>query len=100
MEEEWAEKTIEAEEGVLLEVGTKTVLQILVLEVKIKIPVSQVVRYLINRIFSSITVKSMDIIHMNAGKDSIIRTSEVDISQTTKILPLVLCLWCALKRCL
>jgi hypothetical protein len=40
MEEEEGELTLEAEEGILLEEDVVAVLQILVVEVKIKIPIS------------------------------------------------------------
>jgi hypothetical protein len=75
-------------------VDAVAVLEILVEEVKTQVPVSQVVRELKNQRFSAITVKSMDIMHMSAGRDSIIRTSKVKISQTTQITKLALCLWC------
>jgi hypothetical protein len=51
-------------------------------EVKIKILINQVIRDLIDQIFGAITVKIMDIMHMNAGIDSIIITSKDKISQT------------------
>jgi len=72
VEEEGGELTIEVEEGVLLEVDAVAVLETLVEEVKTQIPVIQVAREPINQIFSSITVKSMDIMHMSAGRDNII----------------------------
>jgi hypothetical protein len=53
-----------------------------------------------NQRFSSITLKSMDIMHISVGRDNTIRTIKVKISQTSQILPLVLFLWCALKQCL
>jgi hypothetical protein len=74
------------------------VLETLVEEVKTQILVSQVIINLINQIFSAINVKSMDIMHMSADRDSIIRTSKVNISQTTQILPPSLFLWCVLKK--
>jgi hypothetical protein len=68
--------------------------------VKTKIPVNQVVRELKNKILSSITIKSMDIMYMNARRDSIIRTSKDKISQTMQITKLILCLRLALRQCL
>jgi hypothetical protein len=75
----------------LLEVDTVVVLEIMVEEDKVKITVSQVVRELKNQRFSAITIKSMGIMHMSVGRDSIIRTSKVKINFTTQIVPPVLC---------
>jgi hypothetical protein len=95
MEEEGGELTLEVEEEVLLEVDAVAVLQILVEEVKIKITINQVIKSLINQ---RITVKSMDIMHMNVGRESKIRTRKDNISQTSQIVPPVLCLWRSLKQ--
>jgi hypothetical protein len=84
----------------MLEEDVVAVLQILVEEVKIKITVNQVIIYLINQRFSVIIVKSMDIMHMNAEREGIIKTSKVKISQTMQIVPTTICLWHALKQCL
>ena len=92
MEEEGGELTLEAEEGVLLEVDAVAVLETLVEEVKTQIPFNQVVQEMINQIFSAITVKSMDIMHMSAKRESIIKTSKVKIFQTTQITKITLCL--------
>jgi hypothetical protein len=78
---------LEVEEGFLLEEDTVAILQILEVEVKIKIPINQVVRDLIYQRFSAIIVKCMDTIHMNEGRDNIIITSKVNINQTMQILP-------------
>ena len=74
------------------------ILEILVEEVKTQVLVNQVVRELTNQIFNAINVKSMDIMHMSAERDSIIRTRKVNISQTTQIIKLALCLWHALQK--
>jgi predicted component of type VI protein secretion system len=100
VEEDGGELILEAREGVSSEVDTVTVLEILVEEDKTKIIVNQLIRELINKRFTTITVKSIDIMHMIAEIDSIIRTSKDKISQTVKIVPRVLCLWRALKQCL
>jgi hypothetical protein len=100
MEEEGGEINLEAKEAILLEVDSIEILQIPVAKVKIKTSVSQVMRYLINQKFSSITIKSMVIMHMNAGRDIIIIISKVKISQTVQMLPPILCLRCTLKQCL
>jgi hypothetical protein len=73
MEEEGGEKTLEVEEEVLSEMDAITILEILVEEVKTQVPVNQVVRELRNQRFSAITIKSMDIMHMSAERDSIIK---------------------------
>jgi hypothetical protein len=80
------------------EVDATAVLEILVEEDKVKITVSQVVIGVKSQRFNSITVKNMDIMHMNAGRDNIIRTNKVKINRTTQIVPPVLCLWHALKK--
>jgi hypothetical protein len=100
MEDEGGELTLEVEEEVLSEVDAVAVLQILVEEVKIQIPVNQVIRNLINQRFNVITIKSMDIMHMSVERDNIIRTSKVKIIHTTQTIPPALCLWCVLKQCL
>ena len=96
MEEEWGKLSLEAEEEFIPEVDAIAVLEILVEEVKTQIPVIQVVRELVNQRFSAITVKGMEIMHMSAEKDSIIRTSKDKISHTVQITKLDLCLWHAL----
>jgi hypothetical protein len=93
MEEEGGEKTLEEEEEVLLEMDAVAVLEILVEEVKTQVPVNQVFREPTHQIFSVITIKSMDIMHMSAERDSIIKTRKVNINQTTQIIKLSLCLW-------
>jgi hypothetical protein len=76
------------------------VLETLVEEVRTQIPVRQVVRELKNQIFSAITVKIRDIMHMNEKRNSVIITIKVKISHTMKTVPPVLCLWRVLKKCL
>jgi hypothetical protein len=75
------------------EVGTIAVLEMLVEEVKTQIPVIQVVKELTKQRFSAITVKSMDIMHMIARRDTLIRTSKFKIIQTMKITKFILYLW-------
>jgi hypothetical protein len=96
VEEEGGELTLEEEEEVLSEVDAVEVLEILVEEMKTQVVVNQVVKELTNQRFSAITVKCMDIMHMSAKTDNIIRTSKVKISQTRQITKLALCLWCTL----
>jgi hypothetical protein len=89
--------TLEEEEEVMSEEDPVAVLEILVEEVKIHVPANQVVIELTNKTFSVINVKTIDTMHMNAERDSIIRTSKVKISQKMKITKFTLCLWNALK---
>jgi hypothetical protein len=96
MKEEGEELTLEKEEEFLSEMYAVAVLEILVEEVKTQVLVNQVLIELTNQRFNAITVKNMDIMHMSAGRDSIIRTSKVKINQTTQITKLTLCLWSAL----
>jgi ubiquinone biosynthesis protein COQ9 len=74
------------------------VMETLVEEIKTQIPISQVVRELKNQRFSSITIKSMDIMHMSEKRDNIIKTSKDKINQTTQIAKPILCLWRVLKQ--
>jgi hypothetical protein len=97
VEEEGGELTLKAKVEVLSEVAAIVVLEILVEEVKTQILVSQMVRELKNQTFNSITIKSMEIMHMSEKKDSIMRTSKVRINQTTQITKPILCLWCMLR---
>ena len=69
MEEEGGEINLEAEEWFLLEEEAVAVLETLVEEVKTQIPVNQVIKKFINQIFNSITVKSMEIMHMSVGRE-------------------------------
>jgi sulfate adenylyltransferase subunit 1 (EFTu-like GTPase family) len=100
MEEEGGEITLEAKEEVLLEVDIVAVLETLVEEVRTQILVNQVVKELATQRFSAITVKSMDNMHMSAGRYNITRTGKVKISLTVQTISLVLCLWRTLKHCL
>ena len=98
MEEEGGELTPEKEEEVLTKVDAVAILEMLVEEVKTQVRASKVVKKLTNQRFNAIIVKAMDILHMNAKRDIIIITSKVNISQTTQIIPPVLCLWHVMKR--
>jgi hypothetical protein len=72
----------------LSEVDATTVLEIQVEEVQTQVPVSEVFKELKNQRFNVITIKIMDIMHMSAERDNIIRTSKVKINQTVKITKL------------
>jgi hypothetical protein len=96
VEEEGGEITLEVEEEVITEVDVVAIVEILVEEVKTQVPSSQVVKELTNQRFNVITIKCMDIMHLSVERDSSIRTSKVNISHTTQITKLSLCLWCTL----
>jgi len=90
MEEEGGEITLEA--------IAISILETLVEEVKTKAIVNQVIKKLINKKLSAITLKSIKIMHVNAERHTIIRTSNVKIRHTMQIVPPVLCLWHTLKE--
>ena len=70
MEEARGETTPEAEEEVILEEDVAKVLQISLVEERIRIQVSQVVTGLINQNFNGIMIRNLVIMHMNAGRSS------------------------------
>jgi hypothetical protein len=84
MEEEGGEITLEEWEEVLLEVDTIAILEILVEEVKTQVPVSQIVRELTNRRFNAIAVNSMEIMHLSAERDNIIRKTKSRLVNQSK----------------
>jgi hypothetical protein len=96
VEEEGRELTLEAEEEVPTEVDAVEILETLVEEVKTQVPASQLVKELTKQRFNAINAKSMDITHMSAERDSIIRTSKVKINNTRQIPKSDLYLWCTL----
>ena len=67
MEEEGGELIIEEKEVVFLEENVIIVLQMLLVEFKIRTPVIQVVTGLINKKFNVIIVRNLVSMHMNAG---------------------------------
>ena len=71
MEEVGGEKNPEAEEDVLPEEDVTEVLQMLLVEERIRIQVSQVVIGLINKKFNVIIVINLVIMHMNVGRNNI-----------------------------
>jgi hypothetical protein len=83
VEEEGGEITLGEYKGVMSEVDATRVLEILVEEVKTQITISQVGIELKNQIFSAITIKSMDIMHISVERGSIIRTRKFNISHTS-----------------
>ena len=81
MEEEGGYLILKVEEDVFLEEHTTPVLQMLLVEVKIRIQVSQVAKYLINHEYNSVIVKDLGIMHMNAEGNNMTRVSKVKTSQ-------------------
>ena len=92
MEEEGGELTPEKEEEVLTKVDAVAILEMLVEEVKTQVRASKVVKKMTNQRFNAIIVKAMDILHMNAKRDIIIKTSKFKIIHTTQVTKLALCL--------
>ena len=75
------ETTLEAEEEVLQEEDKAEVLQMSVAEEIYKTQVSQVARGLINQKFNVITVRSLVIMHMNAGRSNMTKEDKAQVSR-------------------
>ena len=86
MVEAGGETTSEAEEEVLQEEDEVEVLQMSVAEEITRTQVSQVARGLINKKFNVITVRSLVIMHMNAGRNNMIKEDKAQISQPAQTL--------------
>ena len=86
MVEAGGETISEAEEEVLQEEDKAEVLQMSVAEEIIRTQVSQVARGLINQKFNVITVRSLVIMHMNAGRNNMIKEDKAQISQPAQTL--------------
>ena len=85
MVEAGEETTSEAEED------EGEVLQTLLVEERIRIQVSQVVRGLINQKFNAIIVINLVIMHMNAGRNNMTKEGKSQISRPTLALQQVQC---------
>ena len=85
------ETTLEAEEEVLQEEDEAKVLQMSMAEEIIKTQVIQVARGLINKKFNVITVRSLVIMHMNAGRSNMIKEGQSQVIQPTPALRQVQC---------
>ena len=90
-EEARGEKNLEAEEEFLPEEDTIEVLQMLVAEEIIRTQVSQVARGLINKKSNVITIRNLVIMHMNVGRNNIMKEGKSQISQPTPALRQVQC---------
>ena len=91
MVEEGGETILEVEEEVLPKEYKAKVLQMLPIEERIKIQVSQVVRGLINQKFNVITVRGLVIMHMNAGRSNMTKEGKAQVSRPTPTLQQVQC---------
>ena len=81
MVEAGGETTSEAEEEVLQEEDKAEVLQMSVAEEIIRTQVSQVARGLINKKFNVITIRSLVIMHMNAGRSNMTKEDKAQVSR-------------------
>ena len=81
MEDAGREIISEAEEETYQEEDAVVVLQMLLVEDRIRTQVSQVVSGLINQKFNVITVKNLVIMHMNAGRSNMTKESKARISR-------------------
>ena len=81
MVEAGGETTLEAEEEVLQEEDEAEVLQMLVVEEKIRTQLSQVARGLINQKSNVITVRNLVIMHMNARRNNMTKEDKAQVSR-------------------
>ena len=81
MVEAGGETTSEAEEEVLQEEDEAEVLQMSVVEEITRTQVSQVARGLINQKFNVITIRSLVIMHMNAGRSNMTKEDKAQVSR-------------------
>ena len=86
MVETWGETIPEEEEETSQEEDIAVVLQMLLVEGKIKTQVIQVVIGLINQRFNVITVKNLVIMHMNAGRSNMTKQRKARISRRTPVI--------------
>ena len=86
MEEAGGEITPKVEEEVLLEEDMTKVLQMSLVEVRIRIQVIQVVRGLINKKFNVIIVRNLVIMHMNVGRNNMTKEGKAQISRPAPAL--------------
>ena len=91
MVEAGGETTSEAEEEVLQEEDETEVLQISVAEEITRTQVNQVARGLINQKFNVITIRSLVIMHMSAGRNDVNKEGKAQISRPAPALRQVQC---------
>ena len=85
------ETILEAKEEVLPEDDTTEVLQMSLVEEKIRIQVNQVVKGLINKKFNVIIVRNLVFMHMNARRNNMTKEGNSQISRPTRALRQVQC---------
>ena len=86
MVEGGGETISEEEEEVLQEEDEVEVLQMSVAEEITRTQVSQVARGLINQKFNVITVRSLVIMHMNAGRSNMTKEGKAQVSRPARTL--------------
>ena len=86
MVEARGETTSEEEEEVLQEKDEVEVLQMSVVEEIIITQVSQLAKGLINQKFNVITIRSLVIMHMNAGRNNMTKEGKSQVSQPAPTL--------------
>ena len=86
MVEAGGETTSEEEEEFIQEEDEEEVLQMSVVEEKIRIQVSQVARGLINKKSNVIIVRNLVSMHMNAGRNNMTKEGKVQISRPAPTL--------------
>ena len=83
----------EEEEEIIPEEDEEKVVQMLLVEERIIIQVIQVARGLINKKFNVITIRSLVIMHMNAGRNNMTKEGKSQTSRTTPTLRPAQCCW-------
>ena len=91
MVEAGGETTPEEEEEVLPEEDAIEVLQMLLVEERIRIQVSQVVRGLTNKKSNVIVVRNLVIMHVNVGRNNMNKEGKSQVSQPAPALRQVQC---------
>ena len=91
MEEAGGETNSEVEEEVLLEKDVAEVLQMSLVEERMRTQVRKVVRGLINKKFNVIIVINSVIMHMNAGRNNMTKEGKSQISRPAPALRQVQC---------
>ena len=87
------ETTPEEEEEVIPEEDAAEVLQMSLVEERIRIRFNQVVRGLTNKKFNVIIVRNLVIMHINAGRSSTTKEGKAKTSRATPTLHRAQCCW-------
>ena len=86
MVEAGGETTLEVAEEVHLEDDATKVMQMSLVEERIRIQVSQVARGLINKKSNVITIRNLVIMHMNVGRNNMTKEDKAQISRPAPAL--------------